>query len=107
MLELQAVCLALQQFLPLLRGKTVLVQMDNSTVQAYIAKQGGTHSLELCQMAQEILLWADRHHMSLIAQYIQGQRNILADPLSWQGQLLKGEWSLNQSVYAHIGGLSK
>ena len=104
-LELQAVRLALQRFLPLLQGRTVLVQTDNSTVQAYLAKQGGTHSKELCQISQEILLWAEQQQISITAQYIQGERNVLADALSRQGQLLKGEWSLNQSVFNQLCAL--
>ena len=98
-LELQAVYLGLQHFLPLLRGCTVLVQTDNSTVQSYLAKQGGTHSLELCQIAEEIILWADQHKILIVARYIQGERNVIADALSRQGQLLKAEWSLNQAVF--------
>ena len=77
----------------------MLVQMDNSTVQAYLAKQGSTHSQELCLISQEILLGAEQHQISIRAQYIQGERNVLAHTLSRQGQLLKGEWSLNQSVF--------
>ena len=37
-----------------------------------------------------------------MAQYIQGERNVIADALSRQGQLLKGEWSLDQSVFNQL-----
>ena len=46
-LEFQAVQLSLQQFLPLLRGRTVLIRTDNVMVAAYINKQGGTRSTNL------------------------------------------------------------
>ena len=43
-LELKAVSLALQSFKDECQNQTVLVATDNSTVVAYINKQGGTHS---------------------------------------------------------------
>ena len=51
-LELKAVSLALRRFKDQCQDQTVLVAMDNSTVVAYIYKQGGTHSAEMC-----VLLW--------------------------------------------------
>ena len=47
-LELKAVSLALQNFTDQCQNQTVLVATDNSTVIAYINKQGGTHLAELC-----------------------------------------------------------
>ena len=47
-MELKAVSLALQGFLPLLRGHPTLVRSDSLTVVAYINHQGGTHSVPLC-----------------------------------------------------------
>ena len=47
-LELQAVFNSLKSFLPKVRGQTVLVQTDNTTVLHYINKLGGTKSLKLC-----------------------------------------------------------
>ena len=43
-LELTAVSLALQSFKDQCQNQTLLVATDNSTVVAYINKQGGTHS---------------------------------------------------------------
>ena len=51
-LELKAVSLALQRFKDQCQNQKVLVATDNSTVVAYINKQGGTHSAEMCA-----LLW--------------------------------------------------
>ena len=51
-LELKAVSLALRSFKDQCQNQTVLVAMDNSTVVAYINKQGGTRSAEMCA-----LLW--------------------------------------------------
>ena len=57
-LFLRAVLLALQSFLPHLKGIHVLVRTDNTTVVAYINHQGGLRSHRLLLMAQELLLWA-------------------------------------------------
>ena len=46
-LELKAVSLALQRFKDQCQNQTVLVATDNSTVVAYITKQGGTHPAEM------------------------------------------------------------
>ena len=46
-LELKVVSLALQSFKDQCQNQTVLVATDNSTVVAYINKQGGTHSAEM------------------------------------------------------------
>ena len=46
-LELKAVSLALRSFKDQCQNQTVLVATDNSTVVAYINKQGGTHSAEM------------------------------------------------------------
>ena len=45
-LELKAVSLALRSFKDQCQNQTVLVATDNSTVVAYINKQGGTHSFK-------------------------------------------------------------
>ena len=49
-LELKAVFLALQEFQDLCMGKMVLVATDNTTVVAYINKEGGTRSGPLCAL---------------------------------------------------------
>ena len=51
-LELKAVLLALKRFQHLVQGKVVLVATDNTTVVAYINKEGGMSSGSLCA-----LLW--------------------------------------------------
>ena len=53
--ELKAVSTALQRFKDQCQNQTVLVAMDNSTVVAYINKQGGTHSMEMCALLWEIM----------------------------------------------------
>ena len=59
-LELKAVSLALRDFKDQCQNQTVLVGTDNSTVVAYINKQGGTHSAEMCALLWKIMTWC--HH---------------------------------------------
>ena len=49
-LELKAVSLALRNYKDQCQDQIVLVATDNSTVVAYINKQGGTHSVEMCAL---------------------------------------------------------
>ena len=55
-LELKAVSLALQSFKDQCQNQTVLFATDNSTVVAYINKQEGTHSAEMCAVENHDLV---------------------------------------------------
>ena len=76
-LELKAVSLALQMFKDQCQNQTVLV----STVVAYINKQGGTHSAEMCALLW-IMTWCHRYNITLKARHIPGCLNVMADLLS-------------------------
>ena len=47
LLELEAVWMALKAFVEAAEGKHVLLNTDNTTVAAYVNKQGGAHSFTL------------------------------------------------------------
>ena len=79
-LELKAVSLALRSFKDQCQNQTVLVATDNSTVVAYINKQGGTHSAERCALLWKIMTWCHHYHITLKA--IPGCLNVMADLLS-------------------------
>ncbi|KAK7905173.1 hypothetical protein WMY93_017780 [Mugilogobius chulae] len=81
-LELRAVYLALHHFLPLIKGQHVLVRTDNTTVVAYINKQGGLRSHQLHALSHSLILWADSHLLSLRATHVPGIMNRGADLLS-------------------------
>ena len=66
-LELKAVSLALRDFKDQCQNQTVLVATDNSTVVAYINKQGGTHSAEMCALLWKIMTWCHHYHITLKA----------------------------------------
>lgn len=56
-LELRAVSLALQHFLPFLKDQHVLIQLDNRAAVSYINHQGGIRSRRLPMLARLLFLW--------------------------------------------------
>ncbi|KAL0162443.1 hypothetical protein M9458_041839, partial [Cirrhinus mrigala] len=101
MLELMAVFLALKHFRPFLEGFHVLVRTDNTTVVAYINRQGGTRSLQLHNLARKLIVWSAAHFSSLRATHVPGVLNVGADLLS-RGNPLYGEWVLHPQVVNQI-----
>ncbi|XP_063363975.1 uncharacterized protein LOC134652743 [Cydia amplana] len=79
-----------------LRDVVAIWQTDNRTAAAYITKQGGTKSRKLLETTTEILRLCDRYNCSLIARYIPGPYNGLADSLSRSKNL--PEWHLKPSI---------
>ncbi|XP_053195327.1 LOW QUALITY PROTEIN: uncharacterized protein LOC128379724 [Scomber japonicus] len=101
LLELEAVYRALVYFLPAIRGKYVLVRTDNSTVVAYVNRQGGLRSGSLHNLAHKLLLWAHAQGVSLKAIYLPGAVNMAADLLS-RGGPRPGEWRLHPQIVEAI-----
>ena len=101
-LELKAVSLALRDFKDQCQNQTVLVATDNSTVVAYINKQGGTHSAEMCALLWKIMTWCHHYHITLKASYIPECLNVMADLLSRSNQVQSTEWSLHPQVFEQI-----
>ena len=100
-LELQAVVLALREFLPWIRGKHVLVRSDSVTAIFYINHQGGTRSEGCLRVAESVLLLARDQLLSIRASHIPGVLNTAADLLS-RGGPLPGEWRLHPEVVEEI-----
>ena len=86
-LELKAVSLALRDFKGQCQNQTVLDATNNSTVVAYINKQGGTHSAEMCALLWKIMTWCHHYHITLKARHIPGCLNVMADLLSRSNQV--------------------
>ncbi len=103
-LEMLAVFLTLKHFLPFLKGHHVLVRTDNTTVVAYINRQGALRSLPLHMLARKLILWSNANLLSLRATHVQGVMNKGADLLS-RGNPLYGEWKLNWEVVEQIWGI--
>ena len=90
--------LALQSFQEEVTGCRVTAICDNSTVVAYVNKQGGTVSYSLCSLASRLLRWTKSLDIHLDSRYLPGQSNVLADPLSCRDQVIGTEWSLHLQV---------
>ena len=105
-LELQAVFHTLKHFRSQVRGLAVEVHTDNTTVVAYINKQGGTVSWSLCHLALCLWDWCLEQRVSLSAIHLQGTRNVVADALS-RGKAVPTEWMLHpavvQALFLHWG----
>lgn len=110
-LELRAVQLVLRHFQEQVRGSTVLVRTDNTTTSAYINRQGGTRSPDLCLQAWDLFHWAIEYGVELRAAYLPGVKNVHADSLSRVGRLDSSrhvgpadqrEWSLKKQVTQQV-----
>ena len=98
-LELKAVFLALKSFEHLCRDQVVLIATDNTTVVAYINKQGGMRSGSLCALLWRLLAWCHPRGIVLRARHIPGRLNVIADKLSRHSQVIQTEWSLSLQVF--------
>ena len=98
LLEMKALFLALQAFQEDVAGHHVTAMCDNSTVVAFINKQGGTVSWPLCLLTSRLLRWTESFDVHLEARYLPGESNVLADVLSRRGQVVGTEWSLHPQV---------
>ena len=97
LLELRALRLTLLRLAPHLSGRMVKLECDNSTAVSYLNKQGGTHSLTLCQEAMDLHLWLISHNIQVFAVHRPGVNNELADYLS-RNRPDPTEWSLNPNA---------
>ena len=98
MLEIMAVSLSLTRAIPIVKNSTVLVSTDNTTVVAYLKRQGGTHSPDLCVEVWGILNMCLQNNIQLLVKHIPGKFNTLADRLSRIDKPVTTEWSLNQEI---------
>ena len=53
----------------------------------------------LCALLWRLLLWCNQRQIVLRARHIPGHLNVIADKLSWHGQVIQTEWSLLQEVF--------
>ena len=99
-LEFQAIWLGLRAFSQRVENARVALMSDNTSAVAFLRNQGGTKSLAMSDLATDICLWSEKtlRGMSLVPRYLPVHLNVLADHLSRRGQILKTEWSLNQTV---------
>ena len=100
--ELLAVQYGLRALEHLLVGPSVALFCDDTTTVAYLRRSGGTFSSTLNDTAREILLWAEKHRVRLLPQFIMGSSNVTADVLSRPNQVIGSEWTLHQEVVDHL-----
>ena len=98
LLEMKASFLGLQAFREDVIGHHVTAMCNNSTVVAYVSKQGGTVSRALCLLTSRLLRWTESFNIHLDVRYLPGQASVLADLLSRRGQVVRTEWSLHPQV---------
>ena len=79
--EIMALKIFLEDFLPLVCRpvKTLLWETDSTTALSYIAKEGGTHSPVLLEIATEILLLAAQLDLKIVPVYVPSAENLHAD----------------------------
>ena len=78
-LEPRAVILALHHWATVLQGRHVLIATDNTTVVAYINKQGGIHSNLLLRLVVDLFLWLQTQDITPRARHIPVCLNVIAD----------------------------
>ena len=105
LLEMKAVLLALQFFKTDCRNNQVLIASDNTSVVAYINKQGSTKSAELCALMWRILTWCHLNNVTLRARHVPGSLNVIADGLSRRNQIQSTEWSPSPQIFKQISKL--
>ena len=96
--ELKAVHLTLLHFSSHLRGQSVKVLSDNSTVVACIRRQGSVGSPLLWELTKSILVLAERWDITLHPCHLKGVLNVLADKGSRSGPI-STEWSLDPQSF--------
>ena len=100
-LELKAVLLALKTFVPQLpiQQRIIQVASDNTTVCAYINKQGGTRFWDMFALSCHLFAFCQKNKVVLSARHVPGVMNLVADQLSRSQQILHTEWSLNTQIF--------
>ncbi|CAL4233362.1 unnamed protein product [Meganyctiphanes norvegica] len=78
-LELMAIYLSIQHFLPFLQGEGVLIMSDNTTAVACLLHQGTLRSDSLMCLSQSILEYCLLHSITPVPKHLCGALNMVAD----------------------------
>ena len=81
-LELQTVEIIFQCFFKIFSNCSILIRTDNTSVVAYINKQGGSCSAKMCALALKIWSFCISRKIMINALYISSDKNKKADALS-------------------------
>jgi hypothetical protein len=94
--ELMAVFMSILSFKEEIRNKVVLVRSDNISATAYINKMTGS-SDPLYNLGRSLQNLVKELNVELLAQYIPGKENLIADRLS--RMVDKNDWMLNKRYF--------
>ena len=101
-LELKAIQLALQSFIPLYgKCEHIRVMSDNTTAISYINKKGGTHCMTLNDLAVNIWEYCLDKGIHISAAHIPGKHNVLADIASREFRDA-AEWKLCPEIFSRL-----
>ena len=95
---MRAILHALTHFKDVVRGQTVMITTDNSTVLGYLRNQGGTKSSDLLELTYQFFALIAKIKMTFLCRHIPGRRNVLADQLSRADQVIQTEWTISAEV---------
>ena len=100
-LELMAVELAVKTFTRNRKVSSIHLQIDNTVALSYLMKMGGTKSWELTKISKRIWHYLLDKEITLTAEWIPTQLNIVAD---WESRYVKDstEWKLSQTIFQKI-----
>ena len=101
-LEMLAVFRACKELRMQLQYRVTTAHIDNTTVVAYLKKEGGTHSWPLTLLTRQVLQWCDRHEIVLRPVHIAGVLNVRADALSRARVAQTNEWSISLAEFRWI-----
>ena len=104
-LELMAIYLSIQHFLPFLQGEGVLIMSDNTTAVACLLHQGTLRSDSLMCLSQSILEYCLLHSITPVPKHLCGALNVVADQGSRRG-VISTEWSLDVRTFQWISSLA-
>ena len=96
-----AALLALKTFTKWKPVKSVLLQIDSQVALSYIAKQGGTKSLNLLSRAKEIWDYLESKQIELVVEWLPTKLNDRAD---FQSRNVKdsSEWKLDPQIFREV-----
>jgi hypothetical protein len=97
--ELQAVLLTVRRFKEELRGKSILLKIDNQVAMAYVNRMTGRIP-ELARIAREIIQELEQIGANIQAIYIPSEENIIADRLSRETDV--HDWEVTRNTFRRL-----
>lgn len=96
-LKLRAIRLGLLHFAEVLKNSTVAVFSDSTTALAYVNKEG-VWTLPFSTGRPGRYWISQSHSVNIVAQFVRGSDNVVADCLSRRHQIIPTEWTLHSDV---------